>query len=346
MNVRHPIAKYLQSYFYRHLLEVKGVSPHTILAYRDTIKLLLRFAGQRLKTPADKLTVEDLSDKVIVAFLNHLEKDLGNSVRTRNARLAAIHSFFGFVGSEAPEVLDQSRSIRLIPAKRTDHRSIDYLDAEEMKAMFKVVDTCSRTSIRDKALFLLLYNTGARATEIVDLTTKDLKLDPPSQIKLLGKGQKQRACPLWPETVGAIENYLKHRSPKGSDNGRLFLNANGSPITRFGVRHIIRTHAMKAARLCPSLADKTVGPHTFRHSTAMHLIQAGNDINMVRLWLGHANINTTHVYVEIDMDMKRKILRSTEAPVGSTGKKEKLPKWQNPDILTWLDNLSKDVSRS
>lgn len=341
MNIRHPITKYLQPYFYRHLSEVKGVSSHTIFAYRDTLKLLLRFAGQRLRIAPEKLTLEDLNDKLVVAFLNYLEKDSGNSVRTRNARLAAIRSFFSFVGNEVPETLDQSRSIRLIPAKRIGHKNIDYLDAGEMKAMFKAVDASPRTNIRDKALFLLLYNTGARVTEVVDLTTEDLKLDPPSQIRLLGKGRKQRACPLWPETVRALEDYLKHRSPQEKHGGRIFLNVNGYPITRFGIRHIIRSRAKMAAGLCPSLRAKVIGPHTFRHSTAMSLIRAGNDINMVRLWLGHANINTTHMYMEIDMEMKRKILGTKDPPISY--KKGNSPEWRNPDVLKWLDGLSKQI---
>lgn len=303
--------------------------------------LLFRFAAEQLKTNADRLTIEDLTDKVVMAFLNHVEKDLDNSSRTRNARLAAIRSFFSFVGSESPEILDRSRLILLIPVKRTEHRSIDYLDEQEMKAMFEAVDVSSRTAVRDKALFLVLYNTGARASEVVGLTTDDLKLDSPSQVKILGKGRKQRACPLWPETVSALEDYIKHCRPQGEYGGRLFLNGNGCPITRFGVRHIIRIRAKTAARLCPSLSTKNVGPHTFRHSTAMSLIRAGNDINMVRLWLGHANINTTHIYAEIDMAMKRKILETNHPP--ATDKKGNSQKWQSPDVLKWLDDLTKQI---
>ena len=174
--------------------------------------------------------------------------------------------------------------------------------------IFDFVDIKTRTGIRDKALLFTLYNTGARVEEIVDLSISDLRLIPPGQVKLLGKGRKQRACPLWPETMDALKDYLQNRSPKNRNTESVFLNANGTPITRFGIAYIITKHAEKATVRCPTLNQKTVGPHTFRHSTAMHLIQAGNDINMVRLWIGHADINTTHMYVEIDMEMKQKIL--------------------------------------
>lgn len=342
MKSYHLIANYIQPFFYRYLIEVKGVSVCTVLSYRDTLKLLLRFATVRLKKSPDRLTIEELNEKMILSFLNYLEQCKGNSSVTRNVRLAGIHSFFGFVAGEAPEILDQCRKVRLIPAKRTEHRTIEYLAAHEMKAMFDSVDTLSRTGLRDRALLLTLYNTGARVQEIVDLSIIDLRLESPSQVKMLGKGRKRRACPLWPETVEALKSYISSRSPVEADSQQLFLNANGKPLTRFGVRHIIRSYTQKAAQRCPSLKGKAVGPHTFRHSTAMHLIQAGNDINMVRIWLGHANINTTHVYLDIDMDMKRKMLESTKPPL-SKGKMGRLPKWKNPGILKWLDNLSRQI---
>jgi len=320
---------------------MKGVSPHTMLSYRDGLRLLLRFAAERLKTKADRLTIEKLSEKVIAEFLDHVEKDQGNSARTRNARLAAIRSFFGFVGTQAPEILDMCRSILLIPMKHTEHKSIDYLEEDELNAMFQAVDTSSRMVYRDRALLFLLYNTGARASEIVNLIISDLKLTSPSQVKILGKGRKQRACPLWPDTVEALEDYLEHRRYEGEDSGRLFLNANGRPMTRFGLRHIIRTHAKKAALSCPSLTSKTVSPHTFRHSAAMTMLRAGNDINMVRISLGHAHLNTTHVYAEIDVEMKRKIL-GTNPPLQSN-RPGSSPKWRTPDVLKWLDDLSEQI---
>lgn len=340
MKSSHPAADYMHPFFYQYLAGVKGVSYNTIISYRDTIKLLLRFGANQLKKSVDRLNIEDLDQKMVLAFLNHVENGMGNSTNTRNARLAGIRTFFGFVGAEEPPLLELCRKIRFIPVKRGKHKTVEYLDAHEMQAIFDSVDIKTRTGIRDKALLLTLYNTGARVEEIVDLSIGDLRLDPPGQVKLIGKGRKQRACPLWPETMDALKDYLQNRNPKNRNIESVFLNANGTPITRFGIGYIVTKYVKKASSRCPALHKKAVGPHTFRHSTAMHLIQAGNDINMVRLWLGHADINTTHIYVEIDMEMKQKIL-NTSRPPQCDKEEHKCPKWKEPDIIKWLDELTK-----
>lgn len=221
--------------------------------------------------------------------------------------------------------------------RRVDGASRSALPPEkEIQAMLDAVDVNSRTGIRDKALLLLLYNTGARVSEIVGLSVTDLRLDKSPQVQLLGKGRKHRSCPLWPETAQALKAYLQERAPKNQDLQQLFLNANGSGITRFGVRYIIRKYAADAQNACASITSKSVSPHTIRHTTAMHLLRAGNEINMVSYWLGHADINTTHVYVEIDMEMKRKMLQKARAPAVT----DTLP-WRNPDLLHWLSRLAK-----
>lgn len=340
MNSSHPVADYIRPFFYQYLAGIKGVSSNTIISYRDTLKLFLRFGAHWLKKPVDRLNIEDLDVKMVLAFLNHVENGIGNAINTRNARLAGIRTFFGFVGEEEPALLDSCRKIRSIPVKRAKHKTVEYLDAHEMQAVFDAVDTESRTGVRDKALLFTLYNTGARVQEIVDLCIGDLRLNPPGQVRLLGKGRKQRACPLWPETMDALKDYLQNRHPKNRNIERVFLNAHGTSITRFGIAYIITKYAQKASVRCPTLNKKIVGPHTFRHSTAMHLIQAGNDINMVKLWLGHADINTTHIYVEIDMEMKQKILNTSQPPRCHKNN-TKGPKWREPDILKWLDELTK-----
>lgn len=343
MKAAHSLGSLVQAYLRRYLPDVKGVSAHAILAYRDTLKLFLCFAAECRNTSPDARNVEDLSEARVLSFLNHLESGRGNCARTRTARLAGIRSFFELVGRKNPELLDHSRQVRLIPFKRTDHKAMDYLDAAEMKAVIDAADTHVPAGIRDRALLLTLYNTGARVKEVADLTLDDLRLSPPSQVKMLGKGRKQRACPLWPESAAALKEYIAIRMPRDPCDRQVFLNANGRPITRFGIRYVVRRQANMAAPKCPSLKTKVIGPHTLRHTTAMHLIQAGNDINMVKLWLGHANLNTTHVYVEIDMDMKRRILKSTAPPV-SEGKGGQKPRWHRPKIVEWLDNLSKQVA--
>jgi site-specific recombinase XerD len=323
--------------FFSHYLPVqKGLAVNTMLAYRDAVKLMLCYAADTLGRPLDRLVVEDISEKVVVAFLDHLEGQRGCSAGTRNARLAAIRALFTFIAREEPVLLQQCQRIRAIPLKRTEHKTVGYLEEKEMQAVLNAVDIDSRTGIRDRALLLLLYNTGARVSEIVALTIQDLRLSGAGQVHLLGKGKKHRACPLWPETVSALQDYLKERTPKEATSEMLFLNANGATVTRFGIRHIVGKYAAASQLQCPAIKTKTVTPHTIRHTTAMHLLRAGNDINMVGYWLGHADINTTHVYLEIDMEMKRKMLEKTDSP--TIGRKKP---WHRPDILTWLNSLAK-----
>lgn len=333
----HLLANFMKQFFSHYLPIQKGLSVNTILAYRDTIKLLLCYAADTLEKHVDRLAVEDIAEKLVVGFLDYVEQERGCSARTRNARLAAIQSLFAFIAREEPILLLQCQRIRTIPLKRTQHETVDYLEEKEMQVILDAVDINSRTGIRDRALLLLLYNTGARVSEIVALKVPDLRLDGVGQVHLLGKGSKHRSCPLWPETVTVLQAYLKQRTPKEPGTEHLFLNANCAPITRFGIRHITGKYAVAAYDRCPSFKAKTVTPHTIRHTTAMHLLRAGNDINMVSYWLGHADINTTHIYIEIDMEMKRKMLEKADAPTIE----KKMP-WHKPDILQWLDNLAKE----
>lgn len=332
----YSIAKFIKRFFSHYLPIQKGLAPNTILAYRDAIKLLLCYAADTLHKNVEDLCVEDIDESLVLDFLDYLENTRGCSARTRNARLAAIRAFFGFIAREEPSLLLHSQLIRTIPIKRTQHKTVSYLEENEMQALLDTVELNSRTGVRDKALLLILYNTGARVSEIVGLKEADLRLDGSAQIKLLGKGNKYRSCPLWDETVEALDDYLKQRTAKDPAENQLFLNANGAPITRFGVRHIIGKYAATAKGQCPSIAAKSVSPHTIRHTTAMHLLRSGNDVNMISYWLGHADINTTHIYVEIDMEMKRKMLQKLGAPVA-----KKSLSWQKPDVLQWLDALAK-----
>jgi integrase/recombinase XerD len=332
----HMIAKFIKRLFCHYLPVQKGLAVNTILAYRDAIKLLLCYASETLNKSVDELCVEDIDESLVLDFLEHVENTRGCSATTRNARLAAIRALFAFIAREEPSLLLDCQRVRTIPLKRTQHKTLDYLEENEMQALLNAVELDSRTAVRDKALLLLLYNTGARVSEIVELKVPELRLDGAAQVKLLGKGNKYRSCPLWPETVEALHDYLKQRTPKDPAAPQLFLNANGSPLTRFGVRHIIGKYATSAKSQCPSISTKAVNPHTIRHTTAMHLLRAGNEVNMVGYWLGHADINTTHIYVEIDMEMKRRMLEKAPAP----DVKKPLP-WHNPDLLQWLNALTK-----
>ena len=332
----HSLAHFMKLFFSHYLPVQRGLSSNTIASYRDAIRLILCFVAEQIKKSVDALDVEDLTETMVLDFLDFLQQQRGCSPQTRNARLAAIRSLFAFIARTQPELLAQCQQIRAIPLKRTEHVSVDYLEEDELQALMDVLDPDTRTGVRDQALLLLLYNTGARVSEIVTLKLDGLRLNGNAQVNLKGKGDKHRSCPLWPETVSAINDYLKQRNPRQAETQNLFLNANGAPITRFGIRYVIGKYAAMAGEQFPSLKNKTVTPHTLRHTTAMHLLRAGNDINMVSYWLGHADINTTHVYLEIDMEMKRKMIEKTDAP----NIREKKP-WHEPGILEWLNSLGK-----
>lgn len=331
----YPLANYMKRFFSHYLPVQRGLAQNTILAYRDAVKLLLCHAADTLKKSVDELTVEDIDQSLVLAFLDHLQDVRGCSARTRNARLAAIRAFFGFLAREEPSLLLHCQAVRAIPVKRTERKIGDHLEEKEMQAVLDRVDINSRTGVRDKALLLLLYNTGARASEIVRLELTDVRVGEAPQIKLLGKGRKHRSCPLWPETAEALKAYLDRRAPRRLSCQQLFLNACGSPITRFGLRHVVRKYGIAAGNACPSLSAKPVNPHTIRHTTAMHLLRSGNDVNMVSYWLGHAQINTTHVYLEVDMEMKRRMLANAGPPAANTPHV-----WQKPEILEWLRHLA------
>lgn len=334
--MKNMIASYMQRFFSHYMPIQKGLSVNTIMAYRDAIKLLLCYAADTLKKGVDALNVEEIEETLVLAFLDHLEDARGCTPRTRNARLAAIRTLFGFIAREEPALAFQCQKIRTIPLKHTEHKTVNYLEEQEMQALLDTVDIDARTGIRDRALLLLLYNSGARVSEVVGIKAADLHLRGSAYVTLLGKGRKHRSCPLWPETEQALQEYLKCRIPNDPAVEQLFLNANGAPITRFGIGHITRKYAASARSQCPALQIKIVTPHILRHTTAMHLLRAGNDINMVSYWLGHADINTTHIYVEIDMEMKRRMLQKVPVPVIN----EVLP-WRKPEVLKWLGRLGK-----
>ena len=332
----HPLSVFMKPFFSHYLPVQRGLSINTIASYRDATKLLLCYVSDQLKKSVDVLDVEDVSKTTVLDFLDHVQQQRGCSAQTRNARLAAIRTLFAFIGREQPDLLAQCQQVRAIPLKRTEHKSVAYLEENELQALMDAVDIKTRTGVRDRALLLVLYNTGARVSEIVGLDLDHLSLNGRAQVDLLGKGNKHRSCPLWPETVAALQDYLRQRLPADTDTRQLFLNANGRPITRFGIRHIINKYATIAADQCPFLNSKTVTPHTIRHTTAMHLLRSGNDINLVGYWLGHADINTTHVYLEIDIEMKRKMIEKADPPTI----KGRVP-WHEAGILEWLDELGK-----
>ena len=328
----------IHGFFEHHLVSQRGLSGHTVLAYRDAWKLLLQFAcGDHKKNPTD-LTLEDISADTVRRFLEYLESERNNGVRTRNNRLAAIHAFFHYLATTDPRLLAQCQSILAIPFKRGAARVPEYLEREEVLKIFSEISTHTLLGQRDDALLPLLYNTGMRAHELVSLDVTHLRFSRPYYVRIYGKGKKERTCPLWTETVKAIKLYLERRSVGLDDAGPLFVNAEGNRLSRFGLRYIVAHRVAEAAKICPSLLTRKVTPHTWRHTTAMHLLQSNVDLSMIRSWLGHASIETTHSYVEIDLEMKRKTLQSAEKLLPAKGKRG--ASWQrDQDILSWLAKL-------
>jgi site-specific recombinase XerD len=328
----------IRGFFERHLVSQRGLSEHTVLAYRDTWKLFLQFASKRHRKTCTGLALENLTADTVRRFLDHLEQDRHNTVSTRNNRLAAIHSFFTYLADIDPRYLAHSESILAVRFKRHAQRAPEYLERHEVSKILTEIKGETISALRDDALLRLLYNTGMRAEELVSLDVNHLRFSRPCHVRIMGKGRKERTCPLWKETVQAIKAYLESRSMRLDENAPLFVNARGQRLSRFGLRHIIANRVAEAAKVCPSLFTRKITPHTWRHTTAMHLLQSNVDLSMIRSWLGHASIETTNGYVEIDLEMKRKTLQSAEKLL--PGKRNRGPTWQRDrDILTWLSKL-------
>jgi site-specific recombinase XerD len=309
-----------------------------VLSYRDTFKLLLQFAADDAHKSVTDLVLADLTAELVHRFLRHLEEGRHNGIVTRNLRLAAIHSFFRYIAIVDPRHLTQTHTIISVPFKRRPHRVAQYLEKEEVQEVFRQIDCRTLFGQRDDALLRMLYNTGMRAQELVDLDVRHVRLSRPFNVLIFGKGRKERACPLWPETVSSVKSYLQTRSVRFTDAVPLFLNTDGNRLTRYGVRYIVNHRVSQAAQRCPTLLTRRVTPHTWRHTTAMHLLQSNVDLAMIRSWLGHASIETTNTYVEIDLEMKRKTLASAEKILP----KPKSPpsSWRaNKDVLAWLSSL-------
>lgn len=324
----------LETYFRDHLPVRTGASRHTVLAYRDAWKLFLRFAATRATRSIPELRVTDLDVETVLAFLDSVEHDRHNAIVTRNHRRTALLAFFRFLPSVAPTYLAQSQRVLTIPVKRAPRRTIDYLERAEMEALLAHVDRGSRQGRRDYTLLAFLYNSGARVQEALDLRVAALQFDRPYQVRLVGKGRKERICPLWPETAALLRALLGERGAHHVPTAPVFVNAAGQPLTRYGVRHIVHRCVRAAGQGQPSLTRKRIHPHTLRHSCAVHLLQAGVDLNLIRSWLGHVNLETTQRYAEIDLAQKRRALDAV-TPVG----KVRRHACQSESILGWLEQL-------
>jgi integrase/recombinase XerD len=303
MNDTALLGPWVRRFLLEHLIVERNLSRQTQLSYRDALRLLLPFVAARCHQSLDRLSVEEVSAESVRAFLHSVEEARHCTSATRNQRLAAIRAFAGFVAEYSPEHIAWCGEIRRIPFKKTVQPVMPYLEKPEMDALLRAPDRTTNQGRRDYALLLFLFNSGARASEAAGLTIADLDLAQPSA-RLLGKGNKIRFCPLWSTTVQTLAPLVAQRAPTEA----VFLNRCGRPITRFGIHTLVERCAQKAAAELPSMASKRVSPHSLRHTTAVFLLRAGVDINTIRAWLGHASINTTHVYAEFDLEMKAKAL--------------------------------------
>lgn len=302
----------LQDFFHRRLVSERGASAHTIASYRDTFELLLRYAQQRTGRQPTALALEDLDAPLILAFLDHLESERGNSPRTRNLRLTAIRSFMRHASLRDPASLPVAQRILAISPKRFDQPVLGFLSHEETKALLDAPDRSTWSGQRDAVLFAVLYNTGARVSEITGLRIAEVLLDRNSALRLHGKGRKERVVPLWKSTAARLRDWFAYIDQ--SPHAPVFPNRGGNPLSRSGVENRLRLTVTKAAQRCPSLATRRVSPHTLRHTTAMHLLQSGVDLTVIALWLGHEDTATTHLYLEADLAMKEAALRRLEDP--------------------------------
>lgn len=329
-------------FFRNYLQNEKGVSGNTLASYATCIKMLLRFCCEHLQVSFDKLDVRAIDHEVILAFLDQLETVRHNGPRTRNQRLAALKTFFRFLALEDPMLTDHCDRLCAIQPKATPHKVVETLALDEVQAMVKATDPTNRHGARDQALLTLFYSTGARVQELVDLDLSDLKLDKQPQITLTGKGRKQRVLPLRNETVQALQHYLALREAQGIVHQAVFLNTRGQRLTRYGINYLVEKYRRRATHQCPALAAKQVTPHTFRHTTALHMIQSGVDITGVKEWLGHAHIKTASLYVDIDLEMKRNALEKCKSPKPQPTTSDPPPPWLAPEALNFLDDLARE----
>lgn len=326
------LAPLLERFFTQRLMQQRQVSPHTIISYRDTFRLLLKFAQQRLHTPPARLTFKAVDAPLIVAFLDHLEKHRGLSARSRNLRLTAIHSFFRYVAFEAPDHAAQIQRVLAIPSKRFTRTQVPFLTRPEAEALLAAPDQRTWFGRRDHAFLLTAAQTGLRLSEMTGLTRNDVSLSPGAHIRVIGKGRKERCTPLAKPTVAVLKAWL--REPPRGDGQVLFPNARGTRLTPDGVHYLLVRHVKTAANVCPSLKGKRVTVHGLRHTMAMDLLQQGVDRSVIALWLGHESLDTTQIYLEATLAMKERALSKTKPLNG------KFKRYQPGDqLLGFLNNL-------
>ncbi len=325
----------LQKFFLGRLIEQKQASPETVKSYRDAFRIYLEYLDAVHRCPPHEVGIEHMEAEYVLGFLNHRSSKRKNQTATINSRLAAIHALLRFVSFEKPEFSATVQRNLMVPFQKTARRQVDYLTKQEMDALLDACSVKDALGRRDQVMVLFLYNTGARVSGLVNLRLGDIVFDGSGfagSVHIVGKGRKERTIPLWKTTLSAIRRYSEEHQLQPGD--KIFSNSVGGELTRSGVRYRIRRLVEEAQEGMPSLKAKRISPHTFRHSTALHLLQAGVDLSSIAIWLGHENINTTHKYMEADMDMKENILAKLASPSTNPGR-YKLSR----DVLAFLSSL-------
>jgi len=329
-----PFPRLLHAFFYEWMVQQRNASVHTVRSYRDTWRLFLRFVAQRRKRTVAQLVLSELTASEVSAFLHYTEQERGDTIGTRNCRLAALRSFFDFVAGREPTAIAQCAEVLHVPTKRAPVRAPSYLEPDEVKAILAQPDRSTIEGQRDHALLAFLYNTGARIQEALNVCPRAFRFDSPACVRLCGKGRKERVCPLWPETVLLLRSLLRRR-PRADDEA-IFVNRYGVPLGASGVRFKLAEYVQAAAGTVPSLKSKDVTPHSFRHATAVHLVAAGVDITVIRSWLGHVSLDTTNHYAQANLETKRKALERLD----TSSRPKKPPSWKHEKgVLAWLDTL-------
>jgi integrase/recombinase XerD len=312
------LAPYLTAFLREHLPRERNASPHTVATYAHAFALLVRFAADRLKRRPSDLAIEDIDPELVLAFLDHVEGERGNAARSRNARFAAIRSFFRYIEYRAPACLEQALRIRALPMKRTDKALIDHLSREEIQALLAAPDPRTPGGARDRAMLHLTYAAGLRVFELLSLRMTDFPDRSLSTVRILGKGRRERVLPLWRETQAALRAWIAVRPDASTPE--LFLNRDGKRMSRDGFAHRLALHVAISAKKQPSLLRKRVTPHVLRHSCAMHTLAATGDIRKVSLWLGHASLQSTEAYLRVDPADKLAVLAAHAPPAIQQGR--------------------------
>lgn len=335
----------LERFFREYLTSLRGLSLQTIRSYRDALVVYLQYLAAQAGKDVIEIDIIDITMDRTIGFLSHLESVRKNSLSTRNSRLAALHTFVRFLSAEHPEHMGELQRILSLPFKRgARSKPINYLETGEMAAVLESIDKRTPDGVRDYTLFALMYNTGARVQEILSLRICDVRLDPPYQVRLQGKGGKSRICPLWSQTTLLLQKLIAATSSSQSAKNPeafIFRNSRGMPLTRFGVRYLLKKYGSLASSKVSTLEEKHLHPHVIRHTTAMHLLKAGVDFATISQWLGHASLNTTMRYARSDLDTKRAVLSKAFSghPENETGTPKDTIPLVNNNFMDWMRRL-------